>query len=186
MNQAKLFNLDLEFNDVSCHILWNNLTRSADACSMQLLATVGSELQAADTVRAGVGEDGVAKYWTDRSVKFLSNVTYEACPMLWFQVSLFSLQFDNLSSEALAFMLGSVVSSVYVILGALPEELNGFHFLYMKWRSSGEVFLRNEVLRHGPAIALAILLLICSLIRLVFVWICPSHVFNFSSMGCVA
>mmetsp|Transcript_32862 Transcript_32862/g.60133 ORF Transcript_32862/g.60133 Transcript_32862/m.60133 type:complete len:569 (-) Transcript_32862:61-1767(-) len=167
------------------YIIWNRMTHVADSGGMQVLGFVAYEFQVATCTEAGVGADGIQEKFADRSVRFVTRIACEAAPQLWFQISLLGLLVDGLQPKAHLIMLCSIASSMWTILQGLSTSLPELMHKLSMWRQRGEAWARWKVLCYqGPAVVLAIVLLLCSCIRLVGVYYCPEHVFNILEGGC--
>eukprot|EP00933_Yihiella_yeosuensis_P034412 TRINITY_DN27909_c0_g1_i1.p1 TRINITY_DN27909_c0_g1~~TRINITY_DN27909_c0_g1_i1.p1 ORF type:complete len:491 (-),score=33.51 TRINITY_DN27909_c0_g1_i1:123-1595(-) len=101
---------------------WIAMAGVASACGMPLFAFAFQKLAQSECSELGSGEWGFFDFIT-----FLTRIVFEACPMLWFQISLLGLSWDDSSAATNVIALLSVFTSCKCI----AETTGGM--LYELW-----------------------------------------------------
>lgn len=115
----------------------------------------------------------------DRVASFRVKVLCEAVPNLWFQISLLALTFNTTGIQSQILTLVSIFTGMLTIIGQTMLELKtllaGLH------RFDDRRFKLKSFLIDSFCSILTVCCLVASCVRLFGVWLCPSHIFNFTT-----
>eukprot|EP00746_Dinoflagellata_sp_MGD_P122680 gnl/MRDRNA2_/MRDRNA2_57489_c0_seq1.p1 gnl/MRDRNA2_/MRDRNA2_57489_c0~~gnl/MRDRNA2_/MRDRNA2_57489_c0_seq1.p1 ORF type:complete len:437 (+),score=28.82 gnl/MRDRNA2_/MRDRNA2_57489_c0_seq1:92-1402(+) len=170
--------------------VWIELQDGANVGGCMLLADALWSLVKHDEEQLGLVDLAVS----ERTKSFLTKVAAENCPMLWLQVSLLAIVYDDLSGPQLGLMLFSICTSLMTIIKALPAQYHRGQLelpnLDERQRKEGRQreglgFKMRIVNRYFVPPFIATVILLLSMVRFVGIWVCPSHILNVTS-GCLA
>jgi len=169
--------------------VWFSLQHACDASSLTLLAdacnaSLKFELEKEARAKLDKGE-GESYCHAGRSVRFFTRNLVEACPNLWFSVSLLALCYDRVSKETGLLMILSIFSSICTVTKAQYNEARGvMEKVRVGWEWTGhDSDVTNGATYRLNSLLLSLYLIIASVLRFWGVWYCDSHLFSLMS-GC--